>query len=329
MNNNLINIPEHIKNNLLKQKEQEDVSIEEIESFGDKESLLRMYTEIKNYSDMLDQKITFINEELTQYIPFTQNNLYLLCAYTGSGKSTTSANIAYPLWQEGRKTLVLSNEESEEDILFRIGCIHLGYSFNAYKKNTMEQSEKAAVMRLFPDIAKYVKILDVNYKKGFTTRVEGIKAALEQIKDKDYACVLIDYFQLIKYSSKNRNQSTYDVLNDLRIWLGRYIKESSVPVVLFAQLHSLGKRNNSDLDSRIKEAPTIMEPATVVIEIVPDVANFATDFIIKKDRFGFAGNTVKCGFDRGKFVPYTKEFEDNVQATKILKVEEALEDIDE
>ena len=301
---------EMIKDILDKQSNQQSVmnlSLDDVESFGDKKSIQTMFNKIISYNKMLKERITFVNSSLTKAIPFTKENLYLLCAYSGSGKSTVAANVSYPLWKQGKKSLVISNEESEEDILFRIACLELGYNFNDYKKGRMPASMQKECALLFPKISQFVKVVDVNYKDGLTTKVEGVKRILELVANRDYSCAMIDYFQLIKHSANNPSASTYEVLNDFRIWLGQYIKRSNMPIVCFAQLHSLGKRNNKDLDSRIKHCPDIYEPSTVVIEIVPDFENKTSDFIIIKDRFGLAGHRVTCAFLKGRFVPLDGE----------------------
>lgn len=281
-----------------------DISLDSIESFGDKDSIREMLTDIGKYKKMLSQRITLINDALSATIPFTRENLYLFCAYTGSGKSTVAANITYPLWLQGKKTLVISNEESKQDILFRIACLHLGLSFNDYKKGLMPNEDMMKVVALFPQISAFVKVLDVTYQDGITTKIEGIKKALEAVKKEDsYSCVLIDYFQLVKYSIKDSKKTAYENLNDLRVWLGQYIKGSTMPVVLFAQLYSVSKKGGAkDIDTRIKDCSAIVEPATVIIEIVPNYDNQTSEFIIHKDRFGKQGNKVVCGFDKGRYV---------------------------
>ena len=275
---------------------------------------------------MLSEKITFINESLTMAIPFTRENLYLICAYTGNGKSTIAANISFPLYKQGKKVLVLSNEESKQDILFRISCLELGYNFNDYKKGIMEISRQSEVAKRFPDIAQCVKVLDVNYKEGLTTKLEGVKNALEAVKNADYSCVMIDYYQLIQYSVADHTRGRYDVLNDLRIWMGQYIKNSNIPIVIFAQLHSFGKRQNKDLDSRIKECPSIQEPATVVIEVIPNFVDQTSEFIIHKDRFGMAGHKIECGFDKGRYINYTDEFKRSVLEKKLDNLSTQVDD---
>jgi replicative DNA helicase len=276
----------------------------EIEAFGDKASHDEVIKSGDARDKMLAEKITFINDELSQAIPFTRENLYLMCAYSGSGKSTVAANIAYPLWKQGKKVLFLSNEESKFDVLMRIACLELGYNFNEAASGTMSDVQKNKAKALFADIMQYVKVLDVSYRSGFTTYIEDIKSALEAVKTKDYSCAIIDYYQLIQYSRKDQKKSRYDNLNDLRIWLGQYIKSSNIPVVLFAQLYSMGKRQSKEIDGRLKECSAIIEPATVILEIVPDRENQTTDFIVHKHRFNsgaFVGASVVCGFEKGRY----------------------------
>lgn len=321
----MANTPKSVVNKILSEanaKDDLDISLDDIESFGDKDSIKKIFQSIGSYNSMLREKITFINQDLTDAIPFTRENLYLLCAYSGHGKSTIAANVSYPLWKQGKKLLVISNEEPEQDILYRIACVHLGYNFNDYKKGRMPNAQQKDCMVLFPDIAKYVKIVDVNAKNGITSRVEGVKKILETVKGHDYSCAMIDYYQLIKKSVDNPNASSYDVLNDLRIWLGQYIKRANIPIIVFAQLHSIGKRNNKDLDNRIKHCPDIIEPSTVVVEVVPDFKNRVSDFIIHKDRFGFAGMKIVCGFDKGRFVTLDDEAIEKIQNQQIDDLEE-------
>jgi replicative DNA helicase len=298
------------------------VSLEEIDSFGNADNIKKMYEDIASYNRMLKEKITFVNPALTAAIPFTRENLYLICAYSGNGKSTIAANISHPLWKEGKKTLVISNEEPQQDVMYRIACLELGYNFNDYKKGSMPKDQQLECIKLFPDISKSVKVIDVNYKNGLTTKIEGVKNALEAVKHADYSAVMIDYYQLIQYSVEDPSRSRYNVLNDLRIWLGQYIRSSNIPVVMFAQLHSMAKRTNVELDSRIKECPGIIEPSTVILEVVPNFEDRTTAFLIKKDRFGFQGMRIDCAFDRGRYVEITEEHMAKAQDDKLKNLME-------
>jgi replicative DNA helicase len=290
-----------------------------------------MLGNIHKYNEMLKERITLINEPLSATVPFTRENLYLFCAYTGSGKSTVAANITYPLWKQGKKTLVLSNEESEHDVIFRIACLELGLNFNDYKKGNMPIEDQKRIIYLFPEITRYVKVIDVTYKDGLTTKVEGIKKALEAVKkETSYSCVLIDYYQLIKYSLKDSKKTAYDNLNDLRVWLGQYIKASTMPVVLFAQLYSVSKKGGAkDIDTRIKDCTAIVEPATVIIEVVPNFESQTSEFIIHKDRFGRAGNKIVCGFEKGRYVKISmEELVEREKRGKLKQQEEKLDKLE-
>jgi hypothetical protein len=308
-----------------------NLSLGEIESFGDKDSLREMLTDIGKYKKMLGERITLVNDELSASVPFTRENLYLFCAYTGSGKSTVAANITFPLYKQQKKTLVISNEESKQDVLFRVACLELGFNFNDYKKGSMTHEDMMKVVALFPDISQYVKVIDVTYQEGLTTKIEGIKKALEAVKKEDsYSCVLIDYFQLVKYSIKDPKRSAYENLNDLRVWLGQYIKSSTMPVVLFAQLYSLSKRGGAkDIDARIKDCSAIVEPATVIIEVVPNFENRTSAFIIHKDRFGRAGHRIVCGFENGRYIMISDdEAQEREKEGKLSSAERELDQLE-
>lgn len=285
------------------------VSFEDVDKLGDRAALREAISDINKYQKMLSQKITLINESLTAAIPFARENLYLFCAYTGSGKSTVAANISYPLWKEGKKVLVISNEESKQDVLLRIAFLELGFNFNDYKKGYMSNQDILKAIALFEDISTCVKVIDVTYKNGLTTKVEGVMSALEAVKTSDYSCVLIDYFQLIKYSAADKNKKSYEVLNDLRVALGLYIKNSNVPIVMFIQLYSQSKRaaKGHDIDTRIKDCSAIVEPATVIIEVIPNFDDKTSDFVIHKDRFGMAGKRILCPFEKGRYLKQLDE----------------------
>ena len=174
-------------------------------------------------------------------------------------------------------------------------------------------------------------MLDVTYQDGITTKIEGIKKALESVKkEESYSCVMIDYFQLIKYSLKDSKKTAYDNLNDLRVWLGQYIKSSTMPVVLFAQLYSISKKGGAkDIDTRIKDCTSIVEPATVIIEIQPNWDNQTSEFIIHKDRFGRAGHKITCGFEKGRYTVITNdEIAERTKASKLSAAEEKLDKLE-
>lgn len=304
------------------------VTFEEIDSFGDMESFKGVIQNISSYNKIMQQRITLINETLTAAIPFTKESLYLFCAVSGSGKSTIAANISYPLWKQKKKILVVSNEETSHDILMRIAALDLGYNFNDYKKGVMSQDHQRNCMALFKSIMEYVKVIDVSWRDGLTTKIEGVQAALEGVIGRGYHAVLIDYYQLIKDSVNDRTRTRYDVLNDFRVWLGRFIKKCELPVCLFTQLYSMGKKGGvKDIDARIKECSAVVEPATVIIEAVPNFEESTTDFIIHKDRFGVAGRKFVCPFEKGRYLKQLSD-EEMIERKHRIHRQKAEKDLD-
>lgn len=252
---------------------------------------------------------------LGQYYGFSVDgdHLFLLSDFTVVHNSTVAANIAYPLWKQKKKILVISNEEPQHDVLFRIACLELNLSFNEYKKGLMPKENIVRVFRLFEEIGQYVKVVDSAQNDGLcSSTLEGVQSALNAVINQDYSCVLIDYFQNIKRSVNKSDKSHYEVLDDFREWLGHYIhQEGAPPVAMFVQLYSLTKRGGTkgsqDLDNRIKMCSAVVEPATVIIEMIPNFDERLTTFIINKDRFGNSGKQVICAFERGRFIDIPRE----------------------
>jgi hypothetical protein len=79
--------------------------------------------------------------------------------------------------------------------------------------------------------------------------------------------------------------------------------------VLFVQLYSQSKRQSKghDIDTRIKDCSAIIEPATVIIEVIPNFEDRTTDFVIHKDRFGMAGKRIVCPFEKGRYLKQIDE----------------------
>ena len=272
--------------------------------------------QIKN---VLNVGIKVIEKGIDNYYGFTVDgdHRFLLGDFTVVHNSSCAANITYPLWQEGKRVLVISNEESKQDVYLRIACLHLGHDFNSYKKGNLPLTELLEAVKLFEDISKYVHVFDIGEKDGASSKLEGIKEILEAAKDENYSCILIDYWQNIRASIESPDKGKFAVLDELRSYFMEYIKVNPIPLVVFAQLHSIGKRQNKDLDSRIKDAPTIYEAATVVLEMVADFKKRVTHFAIKKDRFGLQGFKITLGYDRGRFVEITDDFTKSVNDKEI------------
>ena len=291
-----------------------EATVDELRNLASPEKLRSVVASIARHNTMLKQRLTLINDSLTKTIPLVRENLYIFAAYTGSGKSSTAANISLPLWKQGRKVFVISNEESTAHIWARIACLESGVDFEQVMNGTVSQADQMAYVALLPSIMQHVDVIDVADPR--TTRLEGVKSLLEAAKNEDYSCILIDYFQLIKYSEADQRKEPYKVLMEFKDYLSAYVKTSRAPVVLFVQLWSQSKRpaKGTELDSRLKECSSIQDPASVIIEIVPNFVDKTTDFLICKDRFfGRKGKKLTCPYHKGRFLEAIDERQQTVR----------------
>lgn len=293
-----------------KQMETMSASVDEMRNFGNAEDLQKIISDIARHNRMLKERLTLINDSLTRAIPLVRENLYLFAAYTGSGKSSTAANISYPLWKQGKKVLVISNEETQKDVISRIACLEVGLNFQNVIRGEITKMEEMAYIAQIPSIKRHVIVVSSDDPR--TTRIEGMKNILEAAKNEDFAAIIIDYFQLIKYSEQNPNKEPYKVMMEFKDYLNSYVKTSNAPVIMFAQLWSLSKRPSKDteLDSRLKECSSIQDGASVVVEIVPNFKESTTDFLICKDRFfGRRGDKLTCQYSKGRFLNVVSDTE--------------------
>ncbi len=272
------------------------------DSAGSAESAKQIYTSISEDRRVIKEGITFINKGLTDVIPFARGSLYLIGAISGHGKSTTAANVSFPLYQQNKKVLVIANEEVKHHVLGRIACLELGLDFNMWRNAKMDRDTRRRVDLLLPKVEKYVHVLGTDQQKRVST-MEGLQTVLEAVKDTDYSCILIDYFQNISSSVEVPSLERQQVLYHMRDYLNSYVTRAKMPVVLFVQLMPLPPNSQSrQFEARIKWCRGIYEAATTAIEIVRIKSENKSMFVIDKDRFGMADVSIECKFDSGRYV---------------------------
>ncbi len=308
-----------LKNNKVSTENIRGFNPEDFEFATNGENLIKtIYGGIKADRQILKNSVTFINDGLTQVIPFSRGSLYLMGGISGHGKSTTAANVSYPLWKEGKKILVISNEEINYHIYGRIACLDLQYDFNDWRNNKLSEFQTKQVDSKIPHIMQYVTVIGTD-KQGLTDTIEGIKTVLEAyVSNSEYSCILIDFFQRIATSNDNPQMSRQEVLYAFKDYITTYITRAVMPVVLFTQLMPLPKdATDREFESRIKWCKGIYEAASVAIDILPKKKELKTYFFVEKDRFGRAGTIVECKFQSGKYV-YNNPLADMEQKIEAL-----------
>lgn len=253
----------------------------------------------------LKSKMTFINGALTEITPCFYGNIILVGAQTGHGKSTASANAVAAFVEQGKRVLVLTNEEVKLDVYNRIACLRLGYHYADLENFTEEQHQKLAEEREF--LVKWVTVIDAEYKQieNVTTSIEGMRAMLESLitRKAKYDAILIDYYQNVSTSNKNPKKARWEVLVEFSSYLDDFRKRFKAPIIIFAQLHPKGKKEKIFFEDRVKEGKSICVRATFIWEIVPNYENGCTiwEWHKKRNMKGTEQATVVTPFRHGRY----------------------------
>lgn len=285
------------------------------------------------------QRLPFILPVLSQMVNLAAQELIFIGAKSGRGKSTTIANIiATYITQkkanpELKPILVISNEEKAESVLNRVICLFLNWNINNFKNFTPDQYAKLNSYRKEFIERKFIVVIDPEFHllPGATFTIEGVKAIMESALEEEFGLILMDYYQKFAKSEENPGANKVAVLTELSEYLDSYVKRSSAPVVIMGQLKTEGK-DRVEFEDRIKESKSILQNCTQALEMITDKEKLKTTIIKRKDRWDQRENmAVELGFDKGRYVEYTKDFSAMVAHNMIRKaeLEEAAESLSE
>lgn len=273
--------------------------------------------------------IPFLYDELKDFVQLAAGSLALFCASTGTGKSTLTANIAKELIKQGKRVLIIVNEEENDDVGVRVSCLDLDISIHKYKiKGGLTDQERENVINNMVALSKNsVTICGLDFKgdSRITTSPEGMKALLTRASGK-FDAILIDYYQNVNYSIAQPGLRPHEAnemfANDLD-----YFKNSvGCPIILMAQI----RRGESDYKERLEGRRLILNKATDIFELKTDKQYSRSILIVHKDRWlGNQGEEMPIGYRGGKYVPYTQQFEEEVVKQKARMVEKQSEIKDE
>jgi archaellum biogenesis ATPase FlaH len=266
----------------------------------------------------------FINQKFSGKVPFFSRNVLLIGGVTGTGKSTTAANIALSVLAQNKKVLILTNEEAVGDIYNRITCLVKGWRYVNHQSFTDEQCKILDEYKV--KLSTRVKVIDNDYKglKSATRSVEGIKSLFDSLvrNKNEFGVVIIDYYQKVNQLLSNPNASSNEVSEKFCDLLDKFKNQYSAPIVVLSQLYMTNdKKGRGDFDERIKGRKIILDTATYALEIAIDRDLQKTTFICQKARFGdFVGKEIDCGFKNGKYIDYDTPFQQEVESRKIAKL---------
>lgn len=290
----------------IKEKEKQKEAFEQIQLgvYSD-EYFQRLEQENDEYLELAKKAPVFLHKGFAGKVPFFAKNLILVGAKSGQGKSTLVANIAFHTIVQGKKVLIITNEERVNDVYNRITCLIKGWKYTDHANFTEEQ--KKTFREYYRLLAPGVHVIadDHNQVGGTTTTKEGVRNLLEKARTSphEYGAVLIDYFQNIKSSTEYQFIDEWKLLDKVGDDFEEYRLKLNFPIILFAQLKM--NADGDDFKYRIERAKSIYNRCTCAIEIIAHYEEGMSEFKIHKSRFNEAiGQSVWCKFERGKYNYY-------------------------
>jgi archaellum biogenesis ATPase FlaH len=286
--------------------------------------VVKIQQENDDYFNAARRPMSFINSCFNKVVPFFRKNLILIGGDTGRGKSTMVANIVYQTItidnEDGRqlKALLITNEELASDFYNRLTCMKMNWSYTRHSEFTEEQQK--VLTKAIKMWSKTVTIID-NYHNdshGVTTTIEGIKAILDNLieKKEHYDVIIIDYYQNIIESKRDPTMDPNKVQARLAKMLDQFKNKYPAPIIMMAQMDPPDD-TNTPWKQRIKGRKLISDSCTMVMEMIPVFSQYTTRFTVWKSRFNPESigddNAFWVGYDRGRFVEITKEFEKKIE----------------
>ncbi len=230
-----------------------------------------------------------------------KDNLVVLAARPGVGKTSFALNIASNVAAKGKTVLIFSMEMSSEELGQRILSMTASIEMEKMKSGNLSPDEWMALstaqddyedMKLFVDDAAKISILEMKNKCRRLKAEHGLDL------------VIIDYLQLMSLDrrTENRVNEISEITRSIKI----LAKELEVPVIMLSQL-SRDSEKRSDhrlMLSDLRDSGSIEQDADIVIflkrenvneqggddpaEVNPNIGNVC-DVIVAKHRSGPTG----------------------------------------
>lgn len=267
-------------------------------------------------TNIVKSRMVFVADmpEFNDAITFVQKELILVGAESGSGKSTCVANLAFQMLRNGKKPIILTNEETAEDVYSRIMALKDDKSY--HKLASLSDEDREFFISSTKVLSPFVKVIDNSYNNldSPTSSIEGLRAILNALKksDQKYDALIIDYLQNFCNSIEYPEKPMWECMIVITEMLEDFRKFYPAPTVLFTQLKDKTKENEGlPFKNRIEQGKSIFNRCTTAIEIIASPKDLETEWVLHKSRFSNSkGNRFKTGWWSGRYVPLDQNFVD-------------------
>ena len=254
---------------------------------------------------------------------FRPNELTILAARPGEGKTTLGMNIAEHIAIDQKKpVLVVSLEMAKRELAMRLVCSRAGVNSQRIRKNILQPPDYQRLTNVINEISQAPLFFDDTPSRA----ISEIAAVARRLKrQENLQLLVIDYLTLI--TPDNPADPRQEQVAKMARRLKGLARELRLPVLCLAQLNrdmETGRSKSTEPRlSHLRESGAIEQDADVVLLIyrkatksqTPDVPDEEQTFInIAKNRSGATGR-VELVFEKeySRFISKEKQQEDGFE----------------
>lgn len=225
-----------------------------------------------------------------------EQELTIISARPGCGKTALALNIAENISNKGVYTYFVSLEMSEKQIGSRLISSKTGIDSHRLRAGWLEESDWEKISVANMELADLKMIVDAK-----STTIQEIELKAYELKEKkDIGLIVVDYLQLLKSKTKFavREQEVADISRKLKL----LSKNLNIPIIALCQLNRESLKRARPCNADLRESGSLEQDADNIIFIYADDEELKnrtveTELIISKQRNGPTG-TVKVAFDK-------------------------------
>ncbi len=191
-------------------------------------------------------------------------DLFVLAARPSIGKTAFAMNVAtnVAMGHNPRPVGVFSLEMSTEQLILRLLCSRAGVNLREIRDGALSHSRWNDIMAA----ASSFKTAPIYIDDTGTLDILALRAKARRLKQQhDVQVLFIDYLQLLKPASVNKNTTRENEVSQISGGLKSLAKELGIPIVVLAQLNRQAEQSGSKPKlGHLRESGAIEQDADVV-----------------------------------------------------------------
>lgn len=227
-----------------------------------------------------------------------KQELTIIAARPGVGKTALALNIAERLANKGVNTYFVSLEMSKEQLGNRLIASKTNIDSHKLRSGWLEEKDWGEIGKTAGQLSELKMIIDTKSKT-----IQEIEIRATELKEnKNIGLIVIDYLQLLKSKNKFniREQEVAEISRNLKL----LSRDLNIPVIALCQLNRASETRRRPILADLRESGSLEQDADNVIFIYASEEEkekqtqvIETELVIAKQRNGATG-TIKLNFNR-------------------------------